>query len=336
MRFGMNQNQEVEKIQIENEYIKAEIMTLGATLLSFVEKESGIDVVLGFENLDGYLNQHGSYLGACVGRCANRIKGGHFVLNGKEYHVPLNDGFNSLHGGSCGFSSRLFEIEEQDPNHVVLKLNSEEGDEGYPGNLCLRVCYRLEGRCLYFEFVGESDQDTIFNITNHSYFNLDGALSKSILDHELQINSDRVALIDESGCTTENVIQVENTGFDFRELKKIRDQLNISHPNIESARGYDHNYVFENLEYKTMAILKGEKLMLEIFSDLPGMHVYSGNFLDGECCGKQGNYYGDKNGICFECQYYPNAINYDRFIKPILRKGEIQTHRICYRLSEKK
>ncbi len=335
MKFGIVDHQEVEKIQIENEYLKAEIMTLGATLLSFIDKESETDIVLGFDTLEGYLYQHGSYLGASIGRCANRIKEGKFRLNGKEYQVSINDGQNSLHGGIHNLAFKVFEIVEKKPDRVTLKSKFKDGEEGYPGNIDLLITYRLMDHNLIFEIRGQSDQDTIFNITNHSYFNLDGCRSKTILNHELRIESDQVALVDEHGCTLDEVIDVANTGFDFREFKKIKDQLEISHQNIESAHGYDHNYVFENLEYKKMAILRNEKLQLEVYSDYPGMHVYSGNFLDGQCEGKEGNFYGNKNGICFECQYAPNAINYERFIKPILRQGEIMKHQICFRLSKR-
>lgn len=335
MKWGTFDNQEVEIIQIENEYLKAEIMTLGATLCSFVEKASQTDVVLGFDSLDGYLNQHGSYLGATVGRCANRIKGGKFSLNGEEFQVSLNDGVNSLHGGIHNLSFQVFEVIEQNVDSLRLRYHFKDGEEGYPGNVDLDIVYRLEERNLNFEIEGRCDRDTILNITNHAYFNLEGNQSRSILNHELKIESNQVALVDESGCTLEEVIRVDNTGFDFREFKKIGEQLKKSHANLEVAGGYDHNYVFENLAYKRMAVLRNEGLQLEVFSDYPGMHVYSGNFLDGKCEGKAGNFYGAKNGICFECQYAPNAINYERFIKPILRKGEVMKHRICFCLTQR-
>lgn len=332
MKFGLIENREVEKVQIENEYLKAEIMTLGATLLSFTDKASNTDIVLGFDDLEGYLNQHGSYLGAAVGRCANRIKNGKFILNGSEVQVSVNDGENSLHGGIHGLSFQICDIVDLKNDSVTMKYHFKDGEEGYPGNVELLITYRLHNRDLEFEIEGQSDQDTILNITNHSYFNLDGIHSKSILDHELKIYSGQVALVDEGGCTLEEVIDVNETGFDFREFKKIKDQLKKSHPNLEAAGGYDHNYVFETLEYKKMAVLRNEKLQLEIFSDYPGMHVYSGNFLDGQCAGKSGNFYIKHNGICFECQYAPNAVNYSSFIKPILRKGEVMKHKICFRL----
>jgi aldose 1-epimerase len=274
--------------------------------------------------------QHGSYIGATVGRTANRIGKGQFTLNGVNYQIPVNNGPNSLHGGIEGFSFKIFDTEIKEDS-IVFTYFSKDMEEGYPGNLTLTVEYKICKNSLKYMFSYECDQDTIVNITNHAYFNCNG--EGSILNHELTIHTDKVALVDEDGMTTDQVINVKNTAFDFTKPAVIFEKLSMGHENITLAKGYDHNYVFENMNVKEMATLKGTWLQLDVVSDLPGMHVYSGNFLDGECKGKYNDYYGEKSAICFECQYYPNSINYEGFIQPILRKGEKKTHFMEYILT---
>ena len=325
---GKYKNQNVTSYVLENQYLKVEVMNLGATLVSFVDKRTNRDLVLGFDNLDGYLNQHGTYFGATVGRCANRIANGEFVLNNLKYHVPVNNGPNSLHGGNNNFSFKVFKAHQKD-NEVVLTYHALDGEEGYPGNLDLTITYRLDDHHLLYQIEGISDQDTILNITNHSYFNL-SSVQENVLNHELKVYADQVAMVDENGLTKDEVINVKDTAFDFLDFHPVAKAVNSQNANILLARGLDHNYVFESLEPKIMAELKYQDLSLCVESDLPGMHVYTGNYIDGACKGKRGIYYQERDGICFECQYYPNAINYQKYLKPILFANQKMQHFIKY------
>ena len=333
--FGNHKGQEVFLYVLQNESIKVSVMNLGATLVGFEHLGSGTDIVLGFEDAQGYLTQHNSFLGATVGRCANRIGKGQFSLNGINYQVPVNNGPNSLHGGNDVFSFKVFEAETCEDG-IVFRYVSEDGEEGYPGKLELQITYKLVGDELHYEIDAQSDADTICNITNHVYFNLDGPEGKDVLEHVVYVPADNVALNDADSLATDEVIDVKGTAFDFTKPTKVGDNLKIGHPNITLARGFDHNYVYEVMGDKLMATLSNGKLKLTVSSDLPDMHVYSGNWLDGQCKGKEDNWYDDKGGICFECQYYPNAINYDRFIKPILHKDEKMHHHIIWKIEEEK
>lgn len=325
---GKYKNKLVHSYVLENEYLKVEVMNLGATLVSFVDKIHDCDMVLGFEDLETYLTQHGSYLGATVGRCANRIAKGCFKLHDCEYHVPINNGPNSLHGGNDNFFFQVYDVQELD-HAIEFSYHSKNGEEGYPGNLDLKITYEIDGKNLFYKIEGLSDQDTILNITNHSYFNLSNGAT-DILDHKLKIYTDRVAMVDENGLTKDEVINVKGTDFDFREFKPIREAVNSNHPNIVLARGLDHNFVFENFDEKLVAELCYKDRHLKVTSDLPGMHIYTANYLDGEVRGKKGRYYKEHDGVCFECQYYPNAINYENYLKPILYKNQKMQHFIKY------
>ena len=323
MNFGTYKGKKVNLYVLENDELKVCLSDLGATLVSFIDKKTGIDIVYGFDSAEGYETQHGSYIGATVGRTCNRTAKGKFTLNGKEYQVPVNNGPNSLHGGIEGFSFKIFDTEIKD-NAIVFTYFSKDMEEGYPGNLTLTVEYKLCKNSLKFTWSAISDQDTIVSITNHAYFNCNG--EGTILNHTLKINTDKVALLDNDGMTTDQVIDVKGTAFDFTDEHVIYEKLEMGHENLLVANGYDHNYVYENFDVKEMATLKGDTLQLDIISDCPDMHVYGGNFLDGECKGKYGDYYQEKSAMCFECQYYPNSINYEGFIKPILKANERRTH----------
>ena len=331
--FGTYKGQEVYLYTIENEYLKVKVSSLGATLVSLIDKKLNRDIVLGFKDAEGYVNQHGSYLGATVGRCANRIGKGEFTIDEVTYHVPVNAGPNCLHGGNDNLSFKVYETEIAD-DRIVMHTFSADNEEGFPGNLNLTVTYRLDTNNLYYIYEAKCDKNSIVNITNHSYFNIDGSFSKTVLNHELKVFTDRVALVDENGLATEEVIDVKGTGFDFRDYRNIGNNMQIGHRNILSANGYDHNFVYENMNDKIMASIRTSDLKMNIYSDLPGMHIYTANFLDGMCEGKEGNFYGKNNGICFECQFYPNSINYDKFIKPLIMKGETVKHYIRYELED--
>lgn len=308
---------------IENEYLKAEISDLGATLTKFIDKASNTDVVLGFDKDDDYIRNGGNNLGATIGRNANRIGNARFELNGITYQLSVNDNVNQLHGGGMkGFAFRTWKLEKKDDTEIILSYFSQDGEEGFPGNLKTVVSYRLDERKLIFSFSGEADQDTLFNITNHSYFNLG---DENILDEKLHMTSDTYSPTDEYNLTLDETRKTKGTPYDFNEFRRIGD-------NLKDIINIDNNYVWENLDEKLMCELKNDRLQLNVYSDLPDMHVYTAYYL-GTDTGKNGKPYGKYEGIALEAQYYPNGINYgDRYLLPILRKDEKMSHHITYEL----
>lgn len=315
----------MEKIKLytlENEFLKIQAMTLGATLTQMIEKKSGINCILSFENPKSYLLHQDTYMGAIIGRCANRIKNGSFYLNEQKFEVSKNENEHSLHGGKEGFSYQHFHATTLE-NKLIFTYFDHDGMNGYWGNLMTSIIYELIENRLKITILGISDQDTLFNITHHPYFNLNGF--DDILDHELQIETDKVALVNEDLCSSNITQYVYHSAFDFTTFKKIGTQLMLSHPNLLITDGFDHNYVFEHLDMKKMATLKTEKLQLTLYSDLPDLHVYTANHLDAYP-------YSKHDGICLECQYYPNAIQYPNRLQPILKAFQIQQHIIEYQI----
>lgn len=310
--------------QLENDYIKATVTDLGATLTKLIDKKTNIDMVLGFDDEEGYRKYNGTNIGASVGRNANRIGNAKFTLNGKEYNLAANNGPNNLHGGGVnGFAFKTWSVKSQSSDEIVFTYLSKDGEEGFPGNLNVEVSYKLDGNTLTWSYSGNCDQDTVFNMTNHSYFNLG---EDDIFDLELKVHSDTYSPVDDDSLTLDKTVKVENTPFDFREFTKMKTNLD------QLACGIDNNYVWEDLNDKLMAEVKSDKLHLKVYSDLPDMHLYTAYYLNGEI-GKYNRVYKPYSALCLECQYYPNAINYENYIKPILLKGENRKHYIRYEVS---
>ena len=304
---------------IENEKLLARVSTVGATLVALIEKETGTDIVLGYDDERGYLLHSGDHIGATVGRNANRIAKGQFRIGDEEYQLSINNGPNNLHSGVSDFSFRAFDLKELNRDSLTLSLKDNDMSGGFPGDLILDVTYKLEGDELLFSYKGICDKDSILNVTNHSYFNLGGGDS-SIYDHELKIFTDRMSLNDEDGMSTDEVIDVRGTSFDFTDFTNIKENFDRKHDNLSNG-GIDHNYVFENMDDKEAAVLRNGRLELTVRSDLPCMHVYTANFVD-DIAGKYGNRYHQHWAVCLECDFYPNGINYEGFHKPIIRANE--------------
>ena len=309
---------------IENDYLKVDVCELGATLMRLIDKKSGTDLVLGYETEDDYLKYNGANIGASVGRNANRIGKAQFCLNDKLYKLSVNDnGINQLHGGGInGFAFKRWEVVDKKEDEISFKYFSKNGEEGFPGNLNVEVSYKLEGNSLTWSYSGSSDEDTILNMTNHSYFNLG---SDNIFDLDLHITTDKYSPVDDKSLTLDQILDTKNTPYDFYEFRKVGDNLK------ELECGIDNNYVWENMSDKLMAELKNDKLKLNVYSDLPDMHLYTAYYLNGEL-GKYGKVYKSFDALCLECQYYPNGINYDNYIKPILKKDEVMKHYIRYEI----
>ena len=283
------------------------------------------DVLLGYDNAAGY-EAGGEAIGATVGRVANRTGGAEFELNGNVYHLSKNKGNDNLHSGPDVYQKRLWKALEADDRHVVFELHSPDGDQGYPGAMNVRVTYELkEDNGLYISYCAESDADTIWNMTNHAYFNLNGHESGTILAHELLVNADGYTETDEGSIPTGRIIPVEGTPMDFTKGKVIGEELASDYHQMRLVKGYDHNFVIDGWDQtlRKIAEVEGEQsgITMKVYTDLPGVQFYTGNFLEG-VRGKRNMIYHDNSGFCLETQYYPNAANEESFPSPVLKKGE--------------
>ncbi len=336
-------------IAIENDKIVIKLLSTGATLMSFYIKSLDRDIVLGFDEPEKYLAKGNASMGKSVGRCANRIGNARFNLNNKEYNLQANNGPNCLHGGEVRFGDREWQVKEKSISKVVFSYDSEDMESGFPGNLHVEAIYELNDNELILTYTGLSDKDTIFNMTNHAYFNLN-QVKTDILNHELKIPAERINLNDENGMASDRVIDVKGTPFDFRNFKMIGDAVSANGvvlnqycqgimDNIVSTDGSDKrlidnldtNYIYENSVEKVLCVLRNDVLQLEIKSDLPDVQVYTGKSLDID--GRDGHY-GMYAGIAMEPQFCPNAINYSDFMKPILRANEKVAHTIRYKVNK--
>jgi len=307
--------------------IEARIMTFGAILVSLKAPDRGGkagDVVLGYDSLDGYAGGNKGYLGAIVGRYANRIAHGTFVLNGKTYSVPKNDGENSLHGGTRGFDKVVWQgavIE----NGVELTYVSQDGDQGYPGTLTATVRYTMRGNTLHIDYSATTTADTVVNITNHSYFNLAGAGIGDILGEQIKLNASRYTPIDNTLIPTGELAQVAGTPFDFRKATAIGERINADNEQIRFGKGYDHNWVLDSAGGKLAEAAEvydsASGRVLQVWTTQPGIQFYSGNFLDGTITGKGGKVYGQRSGFCLETQHFPDSPNHPSFPTTELKAG---------------
>ncbi len=333
MIFGKLENGEnVYKYLLKNDKCEVELITYGGIITSIkVPDLNGnlIDVALGFNDFDSYLEGH-PYFGAIVGRYANRIDNGSFSIDDNDYSIPINNNGTSLHGGIKGFDKVNWNVVSYDSiNHNFIKLNylSKHMEEGYPGNLNTYVKYTLtEDNELVVEYQAETDKPTVLNLTQHTYFNLSGESSGDILDHNLLINADSFLPVNEKIIPTGEIKSVENTPFDFRKIKKIGKDINIEDRQLKLGNGYDHCWILNDYNKKSRKI--GEvnsnktKINMEIFSDLPGVQLYTGNFLDGSLNSKKDLKYINRSGFCLETQFYPNSPNNQNFPSTKLEPGK--------------
>ncbi len=320
----------------------AKIMTYGAivTELHTPDRDGKLnDVVLGFDNLDGYLKGH-PYFGAIVGRVANRIAKGKFTLNGVNYTLATNNYPNALHGGLKGFDKVVWSAEcvpAKDGQALKLTYLSKDGEEGYPGNLKVVVVYTLtEHNELQVDYTATTDKDTPLNLSNHSYFNLGGAENGGILDHQLTLNADRFTPVDATLIPTGELKPVAGTVMDFRTAHAIGERIKqVGGDPI----GYDHNYVLNGggrqLDFVARVTEPKSGRVLEIYSTEPGVQFYSGNFLDGTLTGKKGALYKQYHGFCLETQHFPDSINQPKFPNTVLKPGHAYTQTTIMRFTAK-
>ena len=303
----------------------------GAVIQSIIvpDKDGKLeDVVLGYDTLSGYESNVPSF-GSPVGRCANRISNACFVLNGKEYPLDNNDATNCLHGGFLRYNYLMYDAEcatSQDDASVSFSRVSPDGEQGFPGNLTLTITYTWnDANELMIEYNAVSDADTILNITNHSYFNLAGHDAGSICDEKMMIDADAFTELGQGSICTGKVIPVEGTPMDFRTARRVGDHIDDAWPQLTLAGGYDHNWVL-NTEFgkvQKFAQVEDEKAgrTMEVYTDLPGVQFYAGNFIDPQT-GKDGASYGKRCALCLETQYFPNSINIPSFLQPVVEAGE--------------
>lgn len=294
-----------------------------------------VDVVLGFDTLEGYLEQD-KFMGALVGRYANRIGGARFALNGRDYPLAANDGPNSLHGGRVGFDKQVWTVEALDENAAALSLVSPDGQEGYPGTLTVRVTYTLSGGALAIDYWARCDQDTVCSLTNHSYFNLSGHGSGSVEGQFICLGASRYTPTGPGSIPTGEIAPVEGTPMDLRSARPIWAHIDDSFDQLQMAGGWDHNWVIDGwdgaLRRAAWAWSPDTHIALETLTTLPGVQFYSGNYLEGCPAGKGGAQYGFRHGFCLETQYFPDSPNQPGFPSCVLRAGEERRSRTVYRL----
>lgn len=340
IKFGaMPDGKPVELITLEHGDLSCNIITYGGTLQSLkVPDKTGkpVDVLLGFDALADYMDQD-KFLGALVGRYANRIGGARFTLNGKEYTLLKNDGKNHLHGGGKGFDKQLWTAESQTADALTLTLSSPDGQEGYPGDLKVRVTYRLTDTDLEISYEASCGSDTVCNLTNHAYFNLSGHAAGLITNHSMRINARTYTPTDSGSIPTGEIAPVAGTPMDFLDPHRIGERIDSGFEQLALAGGYDHNYVIDGpagqLNHAATAHSPDTGVTMEVLTTMPGIQFYSGNYLDGCPAGKGGAVYGKRCGFCLETQYFPDSPNKPGFPSAVLRKGEKGSWKTVYRFS---
>lgn len=335
-KFGETKNgEEVLCFTLKNGDISAEILNYGATVRAlYVPGKDGkvYDVVLGYNTVAEYENNEG-YLGAVVGRFANRIRDGKMTVDGKEYQLFQNDGTKSLHGGKEGFDCKIWSSSVE-KDTLILRYFSPNSEENYPGNLMAEVRYSLKDNGLVLDYTASSDAKTPINLTNHTYFNLGGENSGDVLCHELKLAAESYLPID-AELLPLSVSPVAGTSFDFRKAKPIGKDIEADCEQLAFGHGYDHNFCLDNggkLSLFADVFCPETGIVMDAFTDLPGVQFYSGNFLDAD--GKN-SHYGKRCGFCLETQYYPDSVNRPEFPSPFFDDGEVYESTTVYRFSVK-
>lgn len=332
--FGKSSSgEDVDAFILENaKGLKVKIINYGATIVSVEapDRENILaDVVLGFEDMEGYQGENNPHLGCCCGRYANRIAAGKFALDGVEYQLAINNGPNALHGGLSGFDKKVWAAEVVGGNAVKMSVTSPDGEEGYPGTLTVEVIYSLndEGE-LRIDYSAETDKKTVVNLTNHSYFNLAG--EGSVHNHVIRINADRYTIVDDDSIPSGELREVAGTEMDLRTPTSIGK-------NIDAVQGlgYDHNYCINQMAEGELTLTAtvtdpASGRTLECWTTEPGVQFYTGNFLDG-VQGKGGAYYNKHEGFCLETQHWPDSPNQPTFPSTELAPGQTYTQTCIYK-----
>lgn len=326
--------------------MEAKLITYGAAIVSLTAPDKNNkydDIVLGYENLEGYVKDKANF-GVIVGRYANRIAKGKFKLEGNEYQLTINDNGNHIHGGINGFNKKNWEYVSEENNDtiqsVTLKCFSNDGEEGYPGDLTVFVKYSLTNKNeLKIDYKATTNKTTVINLTHHSYFNLTGNPNIPILDHEVMINADKYTPVDKELIPTGKIEDVSNTPMDFRVAKKVGKNINDNYEQLILGRGFDHNWVINRNDNSVIKIAEiyepNSGRLVEVFSDQPGVQFYCGNFLDGSIYGKKGIKYNFRTGLCLEAQHFPDSPNKPNFPSVVLKSDDVYKQTTIYKFSVK-
>jgi len=323
---------------IENKGIKAAFTNYGGRLIGlWVADKNGrqTDVVVGMNSAKGFKTSTEPYFGATIGRVGNRIGKGKFTLDGKQYQVPLNNGKNALHGGIKGFQDVVWNAEKTDEKTLVFTYVSPDGEQGFPGNLSVKVTYTLtDDNSVKMEYEATTDKTTIVNLTNHAFFNLNGEGSGTILNHELQIYANEFTPVDEGLIPSGELKPVKNTVFDFTSKHTIGERIETKDEQLTFGKGYDHNYALNGTKKKGLnhaATISGDKsgITLDIYTQEPGLQFYSGNFMQSKNTFKSGAKDDFRTAFALETQHFPDAINQPKFAPIVLKPGE-KYHTVSY------
>src|SRR5690606_16703055 len=303
-----------------NRGMNVAVYDYGARIVSILvpdKKGNMTDVVLGFNTIEDYLSATETYHGVTVGRFANRIANGTFKIEDEVYHVKPNNGPNALHGGAGGFDKKVWDRRVNHHQKVEFYLVSPDGEEGFPGNLIVSVCYAISDENeLIITYRAHTDKTTVLNLTNHAFFNLNGEGGESITNHQIKVEADHYLPVDEFQIPTGEFQAVEGTPFDFKQFKSLSEVLDSSHPQIKAAEGFDHNYILKQVaatDVVATAVSPLTGIQLEVLTSEPGIQLYTGNFLNGKDKGKQGQIYKKHDAFCLETQKFPDSPNQPSF-----------------------
>jgi len=323
-----------------------QLTNFGAKIVSiFVPDRAGnfADIMQGYETLEEWLKGM-PYFGAICGRYANRIANGKFTINGKTYHLPINNGPNSLHGGPEGFNNQVFDAEavvvKDGKSSIKMSYTSKDGEEGYPGNLDFSVTYTLtDDNELVLDYLGKTDKSTHVNICSHGFFNLAGCYNQDVTGHTMMINASKFTPVNENLIPTGELKSVEGTPMDFRKPHVIGERIDADFDQLKYGAGYDHNWVLDKpLNQLGLAAVYSEPIsgrVMEVFTTQPGVQFYSANWHDGSDVGKGGTAYTKRSAVCLEAQNYPDSPNQPGFPSTLLKPGETYKHSCIYKFSTK-
>lgn len=326
---------------IENDKLKVSVTNFGARLVSLIVKDKNsnpVDVLLGYDSAQEFIDNSKNFYGAVVGRFGNRIGNASFTLNGSTYQLEKNDGENSLHGGTNGVYNKVWTVKSQSKDAITLEYVSPDGEAGYPGNVTMQVTYKLNDQGgLEIDYNGETDKETILNLTSHGYFNLNGEGDATILDHELWIDANKITEVDSQLIPTGKGLDVAGTPFDFTKAKTIGADIDKASEQLTFGKGYDHNFELNKKEgFAEVASLYAPKTGIEmkILTTEPGLQFYSGNFMtDTDPKGKAGKGYPFRAALCLETQHFPDAPNHSNFPSTVIKPGDKYTSKTEYRFS---
>ncbi|MDA6069927.1 galactose mutarotase [Flavobacterium sp. AC] len=331
-------NKKVNLYWIENKGIKAAFTNYGGRLVGlWVADKNGKprDVVVGMNSAKGFKNATEPYFGATIGRVGNRIAKGKFTLEGKQYQVPLNNGENALHGGIKGFQDVVWDVAKTNENTLVFSYVSPDGEQGFPGNLTVRVTYTItDDHSIKMEYEATTDKTTIVNLTNHAFFNLNGEGSGSIINHELQIYANEFTPVDEGLIPNGELKSVKNTSFDFTSKHTIGERIETKDEQLKFGKGYDHNYVLNGTKKNGLnhaATISGDKsgIIMDVYTQEPGLQFYSGNFMQSKNTFKSGSKDDFRTAFALETQHFPDAPNQPKFAPIVLKAGQ-KYHTVSY------